>query len=169
IALRQVLATYGHAIDDAIIRTGLKQAVWPGRTQHIATGRLPEHWPHQPIWLDGAHNAHGAAALAATLQSIHSGRWNIICGALNTRDPAEFLAPLLDCASQVRCLTIPGQEASLDGQYLAKVARALGLDAGAAPDLATAFDGLDQDAPVIICGSLYLAGHVLLENETPPD
>ena len=168
-ALQQVLTTCGHAIDDAIIKTGLKQAVWPGRAQHIATGRLPERWPHQPIWLDGAHNAHGAAALAATLGSIHTGRWNIICGALNTRDPAEFLTPLLDCAGQVRCLTIPRQEASLDRQDLANVARGLGLDAGAAPDLTTAFDRLDQDAPVIICGSLYLAGHVLLENETPPD
>jgi len=76
---------------------------------------------------------------------------------------------LLDCAGQILCLTIPGQEASLDRQDLANVARGLGLDAGAAPDLASAFDGLDQDAPVIICGSLYLAGHVLLENETPPD
>jgi dihydrofolate synthase/folylpolyglutamate synthase len=169
IALQQVLAACGHAFDEAVIKTGLKQAVWPGRAQHIATGRLPERWPHQPIWLDGAHNAHGAAALAATLQSIHSGRWNIICGALNTRDPAEFLAPLLDCAGQVRCLTIPGQEASLDCEDLAKVARGLGLDAVAAPNLATAFDRLDQDAPVIICGSLYLAGHILLENETPPD
>ena len=169
IALQQVLAACGHPFDDAVIKTGLKQAVWPGRAQHIATGRLPARWPHQPIWLDGAHNAHGAAALAATLQSIHSGRWNIICGALNTRDPAEFLAPLLDCAGQVRCLTIPGQEASLDCEDLAKVARGLGLDAVAAPNLATAFDRLDQDAPVIICGSLYLAGHILLENETPPD
>ncbi|MEL0042880.1 MAG: bifunctional folylpolyglutamate synthase/dihydrofolate synthase, partial [Candidatus Puniceispirillum sp.] len=96
-------------------------------------------------------------------------RWNIICGALNTRDPAEFLAPLLNCAGQVRCLTIPGQEASLNCEDLAKVGRGLGLDAVAVPNLATAFDRLDEDAPVIICGSLYLAGHVLLENETPPD
>ena len=73
---------------------GITKATWPGRVQQLDKGTLATIWPYQPIWLDGAHNAHGATALAATLRTIHDGRWNVICGALNTRDPAEFLAPL---------------------------------------------------------------------------
>ena len=65
-----------------------------GPVQQLDKGTLATIWPYQPIWLDGAHNAHGATALAATLRTIHDGKWNVICGALNTRDPAEFLAPL---------------------------------------------------------------------------
>ena len=62
--------------------SGIKSAVWPGRVQPLNDGLLAELWPHRPIWLDGAHNAHGARALAKTLGQIDDGKWNIICGAL---------------------------------------------------------------------------------------
>ena len=132
-------------------------------------GLLAELWPHRPIWLDGAHNAHGAQALAKTLSQIDDGKWNIICGALNTRDPAEFLAPLATIAGSVRCLAIPDQPASLSAAEMTNAALKQGLDAAAATKHHNAFDQLDPAYPVIICGSLYLAGHVLLQNKTLPD
>jgi folylpolyglutamate synthase/dihydropteroate synthase len=48
-------------------------------------------------------------------------------------------------------------------------ALAQGLDATAATSIITAFDQLDPTYPVIICGSLYLAGHVLVQNKTLPN
>jgi folylpolyglutamate synthase/dihydropteroate synthase len=48
-------------------------------------------------------------------------------------------------------------------------ALAHGLDAAAATSIIAAFDQLDPAYPVIICGSLYLAGHVLVQNKTLPD
>ena len=149
--------------------SGIKSAVWPGRVQPLNDGLLAELWPHRPIWLDGAHNAHGARALAKTLGQIDDGKWNIICGALNTRDPAEFLAPLAPLAGSVRCLAIPDQPASLSAADMTAAALAQGLDAAAATSIITAFDQLDPAYPVIICGSLYLAGHVLVQNKTLPD
>ena len=137
--------------------------------QPLNDGLLVELWPHHSIWLDGAHNAHGARALAKTLGQIDDGKWNIICGALNTRDPAEFLAPLATLAGSVRCLAIPDQPASLSAAEMTSAALAQGLDATAATSLITAFDQLDPAYPVIICGSLYLAGHVLVQNKTLPD
>lgn len=144
-------------------------AKWPGRVQHLGRGTLANIWPYKPIWLDGAHNAHGAIALAATLRTIHDGMWNVICGALNTRDPAEFLAPLTPLAGRVACLTIPDQEASLSANAVSNAARNLGMSASPAETLAAAFDLLDKNAPTIICGSLYLAGHILWQNQTLPD
>ena len=149
--------------------SGIKSAVWPGRVQPLNDGLLTELWPYRPIWLDGAHNAHGARALAKTLGQIDVGKWNIICGALNTRDPAEFLAPLATLAGSVRCLAIPDQPASLSAADMTAAALAQGLDAAAATSIITAFDQLDPTYPVIICGSLYLAGHVLVQNKTLPD
>ena len=149
--------------------TGIQSAVWPGRVQPLNDGLLAELWPHRPIWLDGAHNAHGARALAKTLGQIDDGKWNIICGALNTRDPAEFLAPLATLAGSVRCLAIPDQPASLSAAEMTAAALAQGLDATAATSIITAFDQLDPAYPVIICGSLYLAGHVLVQNKPLPD
>ena len=90
-------------------------------------------------------------------------------GALNTRDPAEFLAPLAALAGSVRCLAIPDQPASLSAGEMTAAALAHGLDAAAATSIIAAFDQLDPAYPVIICGSLYLAGHVLVQNKTLPD
>ena len=148
---------------------GIKSAVWPGRIQPLNGGLLAELWPHRPIWLDGAHNAHGASALAKTLSQIDGGKWNVICGALNTRDPAEFLAPLANLAGSVRCLAIADQPASLSAIEMTEAALAQGLDAAPVTSIITAFDQLDPARPVIICGSLYLAGLVLLKNKTLPN
>ena len=156
-------------IDLNALANGTTQAVWPGRVQPLHDGAFAKKWPHQTIWLDGAHNAHGANALAKTLGQIHSGKWNIICGALNTRDPVEFLAPLAGLASRVRFLTIPGQEGSLRASSLSDTATALGLDSAPSTNIEAAFATLDRAHPVIICGSLYLAGHVLMQNETLPN
>ena len=147
---------------------GIATAHWPGRVHKLDKGALQQAWPHQPIWLDGAHNAHGAAALANTLGNIHRGKWNIICGALNTRDPAEFLAPLCELAGKVACLKIPDQDASLSAEEMSAAAVKQGLNAAPAASLHAAFAGLDPNLPVIICGSLYLAGHILIENKTLP-
>ncbi len=148
---------------------GSQSAVWPGRVQPLNDGRLAELWPHRPIWLDGAHNAHGARALAQALGQIDAGKWNIICGALKTRNPAEFLTPLATLAGSVCCLAVDGQPASLSAAEMTDAALAQGLDASPATSIVTAFDQLNAAYPVIICGSLYLAGHVLLQNETLPD
>ena len=163
------LPSWGQSQAANAFASGIQSAVWPGRVQPLNDGLLAELWPHRPIWLDGAHNAHGARALAKTLGQIDGGNWNIICGALNTRDPAEFLAPLAALAGSVRCLAIPDQPASLSAAEMAAAALAQGLDATAATSITTAFDQLDPAYPVIICGSLYLAGHVLVQNKTLPD
>ena len=112
---------------------------------------------------------HQSACKFNDKQRIDDGKWNIICGALNTRDPAEFLAPLAALAGSVRCLAIPDQPASLSAAEMTAAALAQGLDAEATTSIKTAFDQLDPACPVIICGSLYLAGHVLVQNKTLPD
>ena len=147
---------------------GIVNAQWPGRFQNLKKGSLVDAWPYREIWLDGAHNAHGAKALALALQDIHDGKWNIICGALNTREPSEFLLPLLPIAHDVVCLTIPNQEASLPASEMSHAAKALGLNASPAISMTAAFEKLDRNFPVIICGSLYLAGYALMENNTVP-
>ena len=169
LAAKNRLPSRGQTQAETAFASGIQSAVWPGRVQPLNEGLLAELWPHRPIWLDGAHNAHGARALAKTLGQIDDGKWNIICGALNTRDPAEFLTPLAALAESVRCLAIPDQPASLSAAEMTAAALTQGLDATTATSIITAFDQLDPAYPVIICGSLYLAGHVLVQNKTLPD
>ena len=154
---------------------GIASADWPGRIQRLDEGELTALAPDCEIWLDGAHNAHGAQALAAALPHLVPGCWHVICGALSTRDPREFLAPLASLAQNVTCLAIPGQDASLSANELCSAAKDIGLEAQSAESLQAALTKAHNGAhtpapatPIIICGSLYLAGHVLSANKTPP-
>lgn len=168
-------------LDDDILTTGAAAAEWPGRIQNLSHGQLIEGQDdHISVWLDGAHNAHGAMALAKTLPQLADGPWVLICGALNTRDPRDFLMPLKDHVHHAICLTIPDQEASLPNHVIAEAARDIGLDADTSTDIKTAMEhaytlaerkGGAEKKPgnIIIAGSLYLAGHVLTVNQTLPD
>jgi len=159
-------------ITETQLASGLARAQWPGRLQELAEGPLRELTAKR-VWIDGAHNAHGAAALAAALPLLDDGRWHFICGALDTRSPAEFLSQIAPHAASIRCVAIPDQPASLSAEALAGVARDLFPGACTAPSVAGALQSLsdgqdDDDRPVMICGSLYLAGHVLASNGSFP-
>jgi dihydrofolate synthase/folylpolyglutamate synthase len=162
-------------ISNKALIDGAATAVLPGRIQHLATGRLADQCPEDcPLWLDGAHNAHGAAALAETLENIHNGPWVMICGAINTRDPKDFLTPMKDSVAKAFTITIPQQDAALENNVIAKASRKVGIDAEATCDVQTALKkaidtAKDIGGAIIITGSLYLAGHVLALNETLPD
>ena len=155
------------------LASGLKKTQWPGRLQELPKGLLRD-MTSAPVWIDGAHNAHGAAALAAALPLLDDGKWHFICGALDTRPPGEFLSRIAPHAASIRCVAIPDQPASLPAETLAEAAANLFPGARAAPSVAGALQSLadgadDERHPVMICGSLYLAGHVLAANGSYPE
>ena len=128
-------------LDVATLAKGAANAEWPGRIQSLTHGQLIEDQDNRiSVWLDGAHNAHGAMALAKTLPQLADGDWVLVCGALNTRDPKDFLTPLKDQIRHAICLTIPDQEASLPNHVIAEAARDIGLDADTSTDIKTAME-----------------------------
>ena len=161
-------------LDDTALARGAAAAAWPGRVQHLSHGRLSDMLPEgMPLWLDGAHNAHGAAALCRSLSQISDKPWVLVCGALNTRPPAEFLKPLAAHVNHAVALTIPDQPAALSASEMVAATDDTGLSAETATGI---FDAIEKAATraerngggIIIAGSLYLAGHVLAENGTLP-
>ena len=90
-------------------------------------------------------------------------------GLLNTRPAEAFFAQLTEIAGDIHAIAIPGQEASLSAEEVAQAAQNTGLKATPHPDLDTALASVHGGRPVAICGSLYLAGHVLSANGTLPD
>ena len=160
-------------LPDSALATGVANVSWPGRLQQLADGPLPR-LANRPVWIDGAHNAHGADALAAALPAIDSRKWHFICGALDTRPADEFLHRIAPLAASITCVAIPDQPASLTADDLARAARTSFDGARMALSVAGALQALadgpdDGGLPVMICGSLYLAGHVLAENHSLPD
>ena len=81
--------------------------------------------------------------------------WRVICGALNTRDPREFLAPLASLAQNVTCLAIPGQDASLSANELCSAAQDIGLEAQSAASLQAALAKAHNGPQPSACNTHY--------------
>ena len=142
-------------------------AVWPARLQRLRHGPLVEAAGAAELWLDGGHNPAAGIALAEALGRLRPRPLHLVCGMLNTKDVAGFLAPLAVCAEDLAGVDIPGEAATLRADQTVAAAAAAGLRARPATSLAAAVREIasaDPGARILICGSLYLAGQVLREN-----
>jgi dihydrofolate synthase/folylpolyglutamate synthase len=178
LAIAGARAVLGARLKQEAVASALRAAHWPGRLQRIDDGPLrallPATWE---LWLDGAHNPAAAAALAAEVRQNWSDRPNaFIVGMLRTKDAAGFLAALAATTKDIVAVTVPEAPASLTAEELSDRGRSVGLPVKPAAGvedalrlLATSMDrGERRPARVIICGSLYLAGWVLMRNMARP-
>ncbi len=154
---------------DEACQAALRDAEWPARMQRITDGPLLDALPHgSELWLDGGHNVAAGEAIAAVLDDWHASgapKPDVILGMLSTKTAEEFLRPLAPRVGKVDTVTIPDSEASFSADALAEIAYAAGADARAEHTveraIASLSDGQSRPLRVLICGSLYLAGHVL--------
>jgi dihydrofolate synthase/folylpolyglutamate synthase len=155
------------------IERGLRTVDWPARITRLK-GRLTDlQSAGQELWLDGAHNAHGAAALASALADMDRARpapLVLILGMMNTRSPADFLAPFQGRVAKVFAVTIPGEPNAHPASLVAAETAKAGFDVEVMRSItgAVAAAAAIDKARVLICGSLYLGGHALAKNGTPP-
>ena len=96
----------------------------------------------------------------------------LVIGMLASKDAEGFLACFSDLARHVFAVPAPG-EAARPPAEIAAVAARLGLAAEAASNVEEAFGriaALDLETPprVLVTGSLYLAGEMLMRNGTLP-
>ncbi|WP_338721604.1 folylpolyglutamate synthase/dihydrofolate synthase family protein [Devosia sp. XK-2] len=164
---------FGLPVDEAGFAEGLRRVTWPARMQPIREGKLRALLPpgHE-FWLDGGHNPHGAAALARTIAAMPPKPLVLIMGMMNTRAPEDFLEAFRDLyPAQILTLTIPGEENAHRAEDIAARARAHRFPAKASRSVVSALKAAAkmENARVLVCGSLYLAGDVLAKNGTLPD
>jgi dihydrofolate synthase / folylpolyglutamate synthase len=153
-------------LDDDVIARGITSAQWPARMQKLGPGQLMK--PNTEIWLDGGHNADAGQVLADAFARMHKRPLVIFWGMLNTKDASQFMKPLAQHAKMCVTLTIPGEANAIPADQLAETARSLGLKAQTASSIETAIAAAAQafsHPRILICGSLYLAGHVLALHE----
>ena len=152
------------------LETGLTEASWPGRLQRIVTGPLHRDVvPGTEIWLDGGHNLAAAETLARTMAELEERAprpLHLITGMMSNKDAAGFFRAFQGLASWIGTVAIPGEKNAWEALALADEARAIGLTAESAASVEAALalsrsrSGAEP-VRVLICGSLYLAGHVL--------
>jgi dihydrofolate synthase/folylpolyglutamate synthase len=145
-------------VSETALADGIRSARWPARLQLLAAGPLTALAPGREVWLDGGHNADAGRAIG---RHFEGQRLHLVIGMLANRYPATIIDPLAGRLASVTAVPIQGSEshgaeAFPGARWAADAAEAL----RALPD-----DGL----PVLIAGSLYLAGKVLAANGEVPD
>ncbi len=162
-ATLDALSDAGIASVDAEQRAAAFAAArWPGRMELVSRAGQPN------VLLDGAHNPHGVAALAASLQSLlpqlSGGPVTILTGVLANHWQPGMLDPLVAVlpGATVFATSVPDSTNALAPGVLA-----LEWGAGARPvaDPRTAFEAALLNARnvggmLLVCGSLYLVGYV---------
>jgi dihydrofolate synthase/folylpolyglutamate synthase len=154
--------------DEAACEAAVTQAYWPARMERLIKGALVDLAAPAELWLDGGHNPAAGRALAGTLRELASRPTHLICGMLNTKDIGGYLAPLAKVADSLTAVSIPGEANTIPAAQTAAEAEKVGLSAMVAPDVRIAIETIVDSTPnarILICGSLYLAGHVMRENE----
>jgi dihydrofolate synthase/folylpolyglutamate synthase len=140
------------------LATAMTSVQWPARLQRLSPGPLVGG---REAWLDGGHNPAAAIALAEAMRS-HA-PFALVAGCLRTKDARGLLAPFQGLAAEVLTVPVPGQEC-FTPEELARVSAELGLAARPFADLGEAVAQAPADRPLLIAGSLYLAGEVLRLN-----
>lgn len=162
-----VLAALRHlGMGETACEAAMTQAIWPARMQRLK-GPLADRYAPAELWLDGGHNPAAGRAIAATLAGLPERPTHLICGMLNTKDVAGFMEPLAAHAETLTALSIPDETNTLPAETTADAARSAGIPAQTAADLYAALDAITAKSPnarILICGSLYFAGHVMREN-----
>ena len=149
---------------------GIKSVNWPARSQLINKGKLASKIDkNYVIILDGAHNVSGAKALSKVLSSIDT-KWQLIFGYLKTRKPDDFLNELKSITQRIITTEITGQENSFSSKELFDIIQKKGMSVNKSKNLYEAIEIASQNKlNVCICGSLYLAGEFLKNNQTIPN
>ncbi|MEE2817023.1 MAG: folylpolyglutamate synthase/dihydrofolate synthase family protein [Pseudomonadota bacterium] len=153
--------------DEAACEAAMTNAEWPARMQRLKTGPLVEAAGDAELWLDGGHNAAAGIALADVLAGLPKRPTHLICGMLNTKDVKGYMAPLAAQAASLTAISIPDEINTLSAEETEAAAKSVGLEATTAANTMAALQAIlakDPTARVLICGSLYLAGHILREN-----
>jgi dihydrofolate synthase/folylpolyglutamate synthase len=184
-----------HASEEQI-RAGLAAARWPGRLELLAVDDAGRGLPASAdgrdqgsvdVLLDGAHNAAGAAALAAAVDelapSLSAGRPTLLFGVLGDKEVDRIAGALAGSrvlgGARVIAATVPDTPRALPGELVAAawesaVARTAGARRGSEASAGSAVieDSADtaleraldsaraEGGPLIVAGSLYLVGHV---------
>jgi dihydrofolate synthase/folylpolyglutamate synthase len=142
---------------ESACRLAFAHAFIPGRMQ-----RVPGTETYPELILDGGHNAHGLAALKASLDAEGIRPVAVVFGCLRDK-PLQTMLPLVQSLTEgpVYAVGIPSCPRACRAQDLAAL---LGPAAKPAADVHAALADIlagglaDGAGPVLVCGSLYLLG-----------
>lgn len=143
-------------VSEEAMKAGAAAARWPARMQRLAPGSLTGT---REVWLDGGHNPQAGAMLGAHFAGQ---RLHLVIGMIEGKDPASLIGPLDASLASITAVPVPGHDWHPPAAF--------GPNARPASDVPGALAMIPDDGlPILIAGSLYLAGEVLRLNDELPD
>lgn len=176
LAITAALAQKKFKITKKQIENGLKKAFWPARLQKINSGKFFKILPKNfDLILDGSHNLQGAETVLKFLTSRlrcaaldDRPRIFVIFSMLKDKNCEGFLKKIAPQIDQLITLTIPDEPKSRTALEISQIAKKLKIKSIAAENFDAAFSMITKEkkpALALVCGSLYLAGKFLEENQ----
>lgn len=173
IAVMDILAQHGLAVDESSMAEGVSKAFWVGRLQRLTSPRWMDALPEKSaLWLDGGHNPAAGEVLAAWAREEYGEKpqLHLVCGMLKGKDVRGFLTPLAPLVKHLWAVPIHDEPNAIMPGELEHKARGMGMQAATAHHVREALQRIGaaekasgKPAYVLIAGSLYLVGQVLAE------
>lgn len=168
------------SLSEDSIEAGLLNAHWPARMQRLYTGPLARYLSRDSeLWLDGGHNPGAGVVLAQTLADLeekNSKPAYLVVGMMGLKDALGFLSPFRGLVHHIYTVPVPGHHEipSFSADELKNIAVQCKISAETAYNVEDALKRIEirhgtSSKRVLICGSLYLAGHVLAHQEMYQD
>ncbi len=178
-AITAIFAQKQFKISSQNIKQGLQKVVWKARLQNISDGKFSKILPDNfQLILDGSHNSAGAKAISNWLKAKNKKSPQIknylICAMLKDKDSQSFLRQLSKQIEMLIGLKIKGENSSKTADEIVDISQNLNIKSQTSLDFIDAIEEIKKyhiknyqnyPAKIIICGSLYLAGRFLEENE----
>jgi len=158
-------------VDLKNISTALHKTFWPARLQKIKDGKFYQLLPsNYQLYLDGSHNLQGSLTIKKFLTKHHDHRKIIIFSMLQDKDCKGFLSTIATEVDELLAITIPNEEKSLRAEEIKEVCDKIGIKATVKSGFDDAFleiknSNRKEKNLIMVCGSLYLAGSLLAQNQ----
>lgn len=134
------------------ILDGIRETKWICRMEVVSKDPF--------IIIDGAHNEHAVTALIKSISDFMlNGKINIVFGVMQRKDYIPMAKKINTAAKNIYTVTIDNDE-SVPGDELAETLREIDINAVNIGGVKETLDILiaQNDAPILVCGSLHLAG-----------
>ncbi len=147
------------ALDIEKVLDGIRSVKWPARIQKLKENPL--------FIVDGSHNPQGVAALVDTLKRNYPGeRFIFIMAAMADKDAAHMISGTKEIAERYICVKADTPR-SISAEALSDMVKTQGAEALTAGSVSEAIKvALNTRKPVVVFGSLYLAGEILAESKS---
>lgn len=171
VAIAAALSQKKFTISEESLKSAICKTSWRARLQKITVGKfftkLPQNYD---LYLDGSHNPQGATTVKEFLSQQKNKKIFVIFSMLQDKDCDGFLAKISGSIDHLVAINIKDESKSRQADEIVRIAKKYSITSQPAKNLDDAFTKIfdlnkrNENAVILVCGSLYLAGNFLEEN-----